>query len=242
MKLTDGTERADGTVRSFLMIGQSNMAGRGNLTDVPPIDNRLCFMLRNGRWQRLSEPVNPDRALTGSFASGISPAASFLDEYTRFYGVSAGLIPAADGGTKISQWQPGEILFDHAVMLTELAKRSSVFSSILWHQGESDCSCDEDVYKYETRFHRMLDGLLSRLGDVPVVIGEISENTADSWGFGERPQKLNSVLRKIASQNGNIAIASAKDLTLKPDGIHFDAQSCRVLGKRYFEALKTLLI
>ena len=49
MKIADGTERADETVRSFLMIGQSNMAGRGNLTDVPPIDNDLCFMLRNGR-------------------------------------------------------------------------------------------------------------------------------------------------------------------------------------------------
>ncbi|MFR1566344.1 MAG: sialate O-acetylesterase [Christensenellales bacterium] len=241
MKIADGTERADETVRSFLMIGQSNMAGRGNLTDVPPIDNDLCFMLRNGRWQKLSEPVNPDRALSGSFASGISPAASFLDEYTRFYGVSAGLIPAADGGTKICQWQPGEILFDHAVMLTELAKRSSVFSGILWHQGESDCGCDEDVNKYETRFQHMLNGLLSALGNVPVVIGELSENTAESWGFKTRPQRLNSVLRKIASKNKNIAVASAKGLTLKTDGIHFDAQSCRIFGKRYFEALKTLL-
>ena len=87
----------------------------------------------------------------------------------------------------------------------------------------------------------MLNGLLSALGNVPVVIGELSENTAESWGFKTRPQRLNSVLRKIASKNKNIAVASAKGLTLKTDGIHFDAQSCRIFGKRYFEALKTLL-
>lgn len=42
-------------VKSFLMIGQSNMAGRGFIHEVPPIYNERIQMLRNGRWQMMAE-------------------------------------------------------------------------------------------------------------------------------------------------------------------------------------------
>ena len=47
-------------IHSFLMIGQSNMAGRGAFGDVPPIDNPSLKVLRNGRWQPFFTPVKPD--------------------------------------------------------------------------------------------------------------------------------------------------------------------------------------
>lgn len=49
------------------------------------------------------------------------------------------MIPCADGGTKIKQWQPGELLYDHAVAMAKLAMRTSKLCGIIWHQGESDC-------------------------------------------------------------------------------------------------------
>ena len=48
--IKDGIKLEDNTVNSFLMIGQSNMAGRGEFGEVPAIYNPLCFMLRMGRW------------------------------------------------------------------------------------------------------------------------------------------------------------------------------------------------
>ena len=41
----DGIQKKE-NIHSFLMIGQSNMAGRGNFGEVPPIQNDRCFMLR----------------------------------------------------------------------------------------------------------------------------------------------------------------------------------------------------
>ena len=38
-------------IHSFLMIGQSNMAGRGFASEVEPIQNEHIKVLRNGRWQ-----------------------------------------------------------------------------------------------------------------------------------------------------------------------------------------------
>ena len=125
---------------SVLMLGQSNMAGRGDMGQVKPIRNPLCYMLRMGRWQPMCEPVNPDRGIfEGRFRSGISLAASFADEYSRYFQAPVGLIPCADGGTSLDEWMPGQLLYDHAVMQTKLALRTSQLKAILWHQGESDC-------------------------------------------------------------------------------------------------------
>ena len=67
----------DENIRSFLMIGQSNMAGRGEFRDVEPIENPRCHMLRMGRWQQMYEPINPDRDIFKiKYHSGISLAAS----------------------------------------------------------------------------------------------------------------------------------------------------------------------
>ena len=44
--------------KSILMIGQSNMAGRGFVNEVPMICNERIQMLRNGRWQTMTEPIN----------------------------------------------------------------------------------------------------------------------------------------------------------------------------------------
>ena len=60
-------------VKSFLMLGQSNMAGRGFIHEVDPIYNERIQMLRNGRWQMMTEPINYDRPVSGiSLASNSS--------------------------------------------------------------------------------------------------------------------------------------------------------------------------
>ncbi len=113
--------------RSFpcLLIGQSNMAGRGELADVAPIESKQCYMLRMGRWQKLSEPINPDRAIFGgNFCSGVGPGGSFAQGVATAPDCRVGLIPCADGGTNLGQWMPGEVLFDHAVLMTRLAQRT----------------------------------------------------------------------------------------------------------------------
>ena len=46
-------------IHSFLMIGQSNMAGRGDIADVEPIENAHLKMLRNGRATDAGSPCAP---------------------------------------------------------------------------------------------------------------------------------------------------------------------------------------
>lgn len=240
--IKDGINECNDRIVSFLMIGQSNMAGRGELKDVDPIKNRMCYMLRMGRWQHMSEPINPDRTnIASKFRSGVSLAASFADELTKANQISVGLIPCADGGTKISEWQPGSILFEHAVMMTKLALRTSELGGIIWHQGESDCR-DFDRATYRKLFLNTMSELRKELNaeGLPLIIGEISEEISSEWDVGDGPQKLNRLLRELKSEIPCCEIASAKGLTLKEDGLHFDSHSCRELGIRYFQKYKQL--
>ena len=240
--IKDGLNVQEGEIRSYLLIGQSNMAGRGTVGDVPPIKNKNCLMLRMGRWQKMSEPINPDRGIfSGKFPSGVSLGASFADDVSRTLGWRVGLIPCADGGTKLAEWMPGEILFDHAVMMAKLAARTATLEGILWHQGGSDCSSDEDVNTYREKFITMITALRAELGqDLPLMIGELSEHTDARWGVGERPRRLNGIFKEMASELPGASLVPAADLALKPDGLHFKSVSLRELGSRYASAYLAL--
>ena len=230
-------------MKSFIMLGQSNMAGRGEFGEVPDIKNPDCYMLRNGRFIPMSEPINPDRKIWGDFHSGVGLAASFADEYAKYFNEKVGLIPCADGGTSISEWLPGEVLFDNAKNQAKLAQRSSEIVGILWHQGENDSMELSEVKKYEERFKNTIDTLKNELDlsdDIPVIIGGLGDFVGGYQdGKCKYFKEINAILEKMAVGYG--AYVSAEGLTCKEDGIHFNSASYREFGKRYFEAyLQTL--
>ena len=168
-------------IHSFLMVGQSNMAGRGDLTPENALAPSDCFMLRMGRWQPLHEPINPDRP-----ESGASLAASFAEQYSREV-APIGLIPCADGGTSITEWQRGDLLFDHAVMQAKLAARTSKLTGILWHQGEYDCLNPAALVNYPPLFLATMTAFRQELRDLPIVLGELGY---PANGFTSTPAAL----------------------------------------------------
>jgi hypothetical protein len=220
-------------MHSFLMIGQSNMAGRGRLGEVPPIENDKLFMLRNGRWRPLIEPVNYDRPF-----AGISLAAKFADLYSREFGVETGLIPCADGGTSLEEWQVGGQLYDHAVSETHLAQRISEVKGVLWHQGENDSRKEADALSYTSRFLHILSCLRRdcRLENVPVILGELGRFLSDDPQGNHRYFYLvNKALQEIADSNADIGLAGSEGLDSNGDYLHFNAASLRELGLRYYQ-------
>ena len=228
-------------MKSFLMLGQSNMAGRGDFNEVPEITNPLCKMLRNGKFIQMSEPINVDRAIFNTnFHSGVGLSASFADEYAKFFNEEIGLIPCADGGTTISEWQPNEVIFDNAIFQSNLAQRSSEIAGILWHQGENDSVSMDNVQQYHDKFLNTMYTLFEKLNlpkTTPIIIGELGEFIGKYRnGVLGYYKEINQVLENLSKELPCSAFVSAKGLTCKADGLHFDSKSCREFGKRYFEA------
>lgn len=214
------------------------MAGRGVMDEVPIIQNDRIKMLINGKWQPLIYPINRDRTF-----SGRSLVESFADAYQKEHNVDVGLIPCADGGTSISKWQDGEVLFDNAVFQASLAKRSSQIVGILWHQGENDC--EDSLYPfYEERLLKMIKDLRAKLSlnDVPFIMGELgsflSEREITPW-LKNYPI-INKILAKVAKENHMIGLVSAKDLKGKPDNLHFSTTALMEFGIRYYNEFKKL--
>ncbi|GIO97142.1 acetylxylan esterase [Paenibacillus lautus] len=222
-------------IQSFLMLGQSNMAGRGFLHEVDPIYNEKIKMLRNGQWQMMTEPINYDRPV-----SGVGLAASFADTWSKANpDEEIGLIPCAEGGSSLDDWHPEGVLFQHALSEARFALRSSQICGILWHQGESDShrSLHETYYEKLTLIIETLRNELN-LDEAPLIIGGLGDFLGKT-GFGQHAteyQQVNEQLQHFANKQKNCYFVTASGLTANPDGIHLDAVSQRKFGYRYFHA------
>ncbi|MEX6688969.1 sialate O-acetylesterase [Danxiaibacter flavus] len=226
-------------IHSFLMIGQSNMAGRGFKKDVPLIFNEGIKMLRNGRWQIMSEPINYDRPTAGIGLASSFAAAWRLKNETE----EIGLIPCADGGTSLEDWAVGGALFDHAVAEARLAQRTSKLAGILWHQGETDCFPDRAAV-YGEKFNAIITELRHQLSvpDIPLIVGGLGDFLTEGlYGqyFDSYPI-VNEALVQFAQTHENCYFVTAEELTANEDYIHFNAASLRIFGVRYFEAFNKL--
>lgn len=226
-------------MHSLLLIGQSNMAGRGFLNEAPNINTKHIHVLRNGRWFPMFRPVNPDRPF-----SGTNLAESFAEAYANKYGVDVGLIPCADGGTSLDQWRVGGLLYDNAIYQARLAQRTSTIAGILWHQGEADVA--ESLYTtYRTRFETMISSLRRDLDlyDVPVIVGGLGEFLKDfpnGQDLSNNYVHVNNVLMEIAEGNKLTGYASSEGLRGNSDHLHFSADDLYKFGLRYFEEFEKL--
>ncbi|MDM5334213.1 sialate O-acetylesterase [Ureibacillus composti] len=222
-------------MKSILLIGQSNMAGRGFIEDVSPIYNEHINMLRNGRWQMMAEPINFDRHI-----SGVGPVASFALAWTEDHpGESIGIIPCAEGGSSIDEWAIDGLLTRHAISEAKFAMETCELVGILWHQGESD-SYGERYKTYEDKLRSLLKHLREELNapEIPIIIGELGHYLGEV-GFGKSAveyKEINEILSNVAHTEENCYFVTAKGLTANPDGIHIDAMSQRKFGLRYYEA------
>ena len=225
-------------MKSVLLIGQSNMAGRGFLHQVSPICDERIFMLRNGRWQMMAEPIHFDRAV-----AGVGPAASFALAWCAANPAEqVGLIPCAEGGSSIDEWNVEGTLFRHAVTEAKYAMEESELAAILWHQGESD-SQGGKYKEYYKKLDRIVSGIREALGasQVPFIIGGLGDYLGKS-AFGlscTEYELINEELRRYAENNENCYFVTGEGFDSNPDGIHINAESQRRFGIRYFRAYQT---
>jgi hypothetical protein len=227
----------DTSFQIYLLVGQSNMAGRGVVDSISKETNIQIVMLdKNGNWIPATDPVHFDKPA----AVGVGPAIGFAKEMIKGNSkIKIGLVPCAWGGSSIKVWEPDSAYltghpYDDAIARTKIAMQSGVLKGILWHQGESDNSPQGVEYYMDklkiliTRFRTTFNN-----NNLPFVVGEI--------GYFGKSTRINKVLNDVPNQIIHTAIVSAEGLTDKGDQTHFDAASARELGRRYAIAMKKLL-
>jgi hypothetical protein len=213
----------------FLLIGQSNMAGRGLLDTTTPLTHPNISMFRDGQWQMAKEPLHTDKT-----TAGISLGIGFAHHiFSQTPNTQIGLLPCAVGGTPLSRWMPQNDLYENAVSIAKTAlSNGDILKGILWHQGEADAKDIPTANTYGTRLTTMIATLRIELqaDHVPFISGELGhflQNHEQCTYFTQ----INQTLRTIKLPH--YAYASAHSLTDIGDNVHFDGPSLRTFGKRY---------
>ena len=65
-------------MQSVFLIGQSNMAGRGELKEVEAINDDRIFMIRDGKFVKMQEPIHDDKPDIAGVGLGASFAKAFV--------------------------------------------------------------------------------------------------------------------------------------------------------------------
>ena len=231
----------------FLLAGQSNMAGRGEVEQIDRTPHPRVFALTATlEWGPAREPLHFDKPKVVGVGPGFAFGRAMAEKLPE---VRIGLIPAAVGGSSIRAWQPhalheqtGTPPWDDALYRTwrVLATTNGELKGILWHQGESDAGDYAD--QYEDALVDLVERFRAEFGhpELPFVAGELAafymENRNREGGEG-----INAAINRLAERLPNTAVVRLEGATAKADGIHFDAASERALGKRYADAMAGLL-
>lgn len=222
-------------MKSILLIGQSNMSGRGFQSEVPILFNANTKVLRNGRWQFANDPLHNDRIFSGVGLAPAFAAAWHIDEPAQ----EIGFIPCADGGTSLDDWAVGGALFDHALAQAKLAQRSSELVAILWHQGEND-AMPEKAISYAKKFNQIVSEFRKELGvpTIPLIVGGLGDflPTGTYGAYFAGYKEVNDALFAYAQQQENCYFVTAEGLVANEDQIHFNSISLRKFGTRYYQA------
>ena len=213
----------------FLLIGQSNMAGRAALEDGDdqPIP-RVLMLDDKSKWIPATNPLNrfaTDRKVLSM--QRISPGAGFAKAMSKAYSnATIGVISNARGGTSVEQWQKGQPLYDHTIERLQ-AVRNLRIDGVIWHQGEAN----RNDPKYLGKLQNVIESLRADLKSpkLPFVAGEI---------YGEAP--VNEILSQLPKTVPETGVASASGLKVF-DKVHFDRKSQFTFGERYAEQMLKLL-
>lgn len=212
----------------FLLIGQSNMAGRGVVTPADRVPHARVFMLnRELEWVPAIDPMHFDKPELVGVGLGTTFGRVIADARTND---TIGLVPAAFGGSALDEWQPGQPHYVNAVARAREAMKHGRLVGILWHQGESDADPAKTA-TYATRFARMIAQLRTDLNaaDVPLIVGELGH-------FRPEHAPMNAVLATLPKSIPHCAFVSSAGLVDKGDKLHFDTPSLHEFGRRYAAA------
>ena len=229
----DQTPLPDPHFHLYLLIGQSNMAGRGVVDEESTrIDPRVSMLAKDLTWQPAKDPLHFDKP-----AAGVGPGLAFGKQLAQAEPqVRIGLIPCAVGGTSITVWVPGATdkatathPYDDMLRRVREATKAGVLTGIIWHQGESDVHA-------HVAYAQSLTALIARLrqdlaaGEIPFVAGELSnfKDPADP-----DTAAFNAALHELAQTVPHVGWVSAAGLEHKGDFLHYNAASARTLGQRY---------
>ncbi len=237
LSVTFAQSKADPNFELYILIGQSNMAGRGALSPElqTAVNPRVYMFTKDNLWVLAKDPLHFDKPK----AVGVGPGLTFgIAMAASQPEAKIGLIPCAVGGTAIEAWQPGGFdkatqthPYDDALIRIRAAMKYGQIKGVIWHQGEAN-----STEKKSSRYLMQLDTLIKRIRkevgnpELPFIVGELGR-------YRTQFNLINVQLAKVPNLIPYTGLVSSEGLVHKGDSTHFDGPSAQKLGQRYAEKM-----
>lgn len=243
----------------WILAGQSNMEGVGNLEDLPlpsavvnsfdmtdtwvaaqePL-HRLVDAVDSFHWRRHPEKKNErlsGEALDRWIAArkkGAGVGLPFALEMVRRTGVPIGLLPCAHGGTSMDQWSPDLKDQGGASLYGGMIRRAKAVggkvAGILWYQGESDAN-PAAAPLFKNKFTNLIAAARADLAapNLPFLYVQIGRHVNPADAAPWNAVQYAQL--EVESQDANTAMTTCLDCDMD-DGIHVGTDSYLRLARR----------
>ncbi|MEM9946166.1 MAG: sialate O-acetylesterase [Cyanobacteria bacterium P01_D01_bin.36] len=245
--------RLQGRLKLYVLVGQSNMVGAAEIpVDVTTSANIFTFG-NDYRWAVAEPPIdssaNQVDLVSADKNTGFGPSFPFAQALiAQNNNQIIGLIPCARNGASITDWAKSpsdQSLYGSCLKRIRAASPMGTVEGILFFQGEADAidpaqfpSLQPDASAWAEKFATFAFNFRSDIGNanLPLLYAQLGSpddlEGLPNWGDVQQQQE--------SLQIPNAKMIVTKDLPM--DGIHFTADSYRVIGQRFADALQDVVI
>ena len=244
----------EGEYDVYLLLGQSNMAGRGEMLeeDYAVIPN-VYLLDSEGKPVPAAGPMNIYSSIRKTDAmQAMGPGASFAKTITEQTGRKVLLVVNARGGSSINDWRKDLVsyikvgnsskytsvsYYGEALRRVQQAMQYGALKGILWHQG---CSDQSDV-QYMTKLAAIAEDLRNDLGaDVPFIAGQLGGWRSSAADYNSRIQRINKYMiwsDWVSSKDCLPIVTASSDGQPDKEDPHFDRAGQMLMGQRYAQKI-----
>jgi len=234
-----------GQMRLFILAGQSNMVGWAPVPEGEKSDPRIYVFSNDYRWRIAREPIeeayNQVDTVSEDRIARFGPSVAFgLASLEHQPEIVIGLIPCAKNASAIIEWQRNlsdQSLYGSCLKRTRAASPMGEVSGLLFFQGEAD-ALDPAQYpnpkphpeEWSSLFSEFVSDFRKDLGqpNLPVIYAQIGSNLAPqafiNWEVVKEQQASVSLPMTAMIVTDDLALI---------DGVHFTADSYRIIGERF---------
>lgn len=244
-------EEFQGKLSLFILAGQSNMSGRGDVPANQVADPRIFVFGNDYRWRVALEPIDSSTGQVDEVSRDGGPDSAMFGPSLAFAGalckqkagIVVGLIPCAKGDSSIDEWQRNlsdSRLYGSCIKRARAASVMGKIEGLLFFQGEADAvnpyryaGKRRSAFEYAAEFSKFVHDLREDLAapHLPVVFAQIGTHKAPedfvNWEVVKEQQAM--VTLPCAT------MITTDDLPLR-DGVHFTTESYRTIGERFAKA------
>jgi len=236
----------------WLLMGQSNMSGRGDLSELPAVfaipDPRIMAWGNDGEPAVAREPldsaVGQVDLISADVQAGVGPGLAFARvRIAQQPNRRLILVPCAKGGSAIAEWTPADgrgTLFGSCVARARAAVRRGRLAGVLWYQGESDARSGDDALAWPARLERMVTALRIGLArpDLPIVVVSLADEPVRGPYAGRYPAWQAVQAAQASLRVPGVVVVAAAGLPKGEDDLHLSTAGQILLGTRLASALE----